>query len=66
MTAFFRQCGRLFRSVGNYTTQDTNAPKRWPISRHESAFGVRTHTTFGDFNLSLQKTEEKIWQYLKS
>ena len=25
MTAFFRPCGRLFRSVGNYTTQDTNA-----------------------------------------
>lgn len=25
MTAFFRPCGRLFRSVGNYTTKDTNA-----------------------------------------
>ena len=25
MTAFFRLCGRLFRSVGNYTTQGTNA-----------------------------------------
>ena len=25
MTAFFRPCGRIFRSVGNYTTQDTNA-----------------------------------------
>lgn len=25
MTSFFRPCGRLFRSVGNYTTQDTNA-----------------------------------------
>lgn len=25
MTAFFRLCGRLFRSVGNYTTKDTNA-----------------------------------------
>ena len=24
MTAFFRQCSRLFRLVGNYTTQDTN------------------------------------------
>ena len=25
MTAFFRPCGRLFRSVGNYTTKGTNA-----------------------------------------
>ena len=25
MTAFFRLCGRLFRSVGNYTRQGTNA-----------------------------------------
>lgn len=25
MTAFFCPCGRLFRSVGNYTTKDTNA-----------------------------------------
>ena len=25
MTAFFRQCGRLFSSVGNYTTKGTNA-----------------------------------------
>lgn len=25
MTSFFRPCGRLFRSVGNYTTKDTNA-----------------------------------------
>ena len=25
MTAFFRPCGRLFRSVGNYTTHVTNA-----------------------------------------
>ena len=25
MTAFFRQCGRVFRSVGNYTTKYTNA-----------------------------------------
>ena len=24
MTAFFSPCGRLFRSVGNYTTHDTN------------------------------------------
>ena len=25
MTAFFRPCGRVFRSVGNYTTKGTNA-----------------------------------------
>ena len=25
MTYFFRLCGRVFRSVGNYTTKDTNA-----------------------------------------
>lgn len=25
MTAFFRPCGRLFGSVGNYTTKNTNA-----------------------------------------
>ena len=25
MTAFFRQCGRLFRYVCNYTTQEMNA-----------------------------------------
>lgn len=25
MTAFFRPCGRVSSSVGNYTTKDTNA-----------------------------------------
>ena len=25
MTAFFRPCGLVFRSVGNYTTKGTNA-----------------------------------------
>lgn len=25
MTSFFCPCGRLFSSVGNYTTKDTNA-----------------------------------------
>lgn len=25
MTTFFRPCGRVFISVGNYTTKDTNA-----------------------------------------
>lgn len=25
MTSFFRLCGRVFSSVGNYTTKNTNA-----------------------------------------
>lgn len=25
MTSFFRHCGRVLSSVGNYTTKDTNA-----------------------------------------
>ena len=56
---FFQFCGQLYH-------EGHERPTRWPISRPESAFSVRTHTTWGYFRLSLQKTDEKIWQYLKS
>ena len=66
MTAFFSPVWPSFPFCWQLYHAWNERPTRWPISRHESAFSVRTHTTLGDFNLSLQKTEEKIWQYLKS
>lgn len=66
MTDFFSPVWPCFQIGGKLYHEWHERPTRLPISSRGSAFGVRTHTTWGDFSLSLQKTEEKIWQYLKS
>lgn len=66
MTAVFSPVWPCFKFCGQLYHEGHERPTRWPISSRGSAFGVRTHTTWCDFGLSLQKTEEKIWQYLKS
>lgn len=66
MTAFFSPVWPSFSLSVQIYHAGNEHPTRWPISSRESAFGVRTHTTWGYFGLSLQKTDEKIWQYLKS
>lgn len=66
MTSFFRHCGRVLSSVGNYTTKDTNA-------RHGGLFHAlkvllacaRIPRRWISAYLC-KKTDEKIWQYLKS
>lgn len=63
MTAFFSPVWPCFTFCWQLYNEGHERPTRWPISSRESSFCVRTHTKCGDFRLSLQKTEEKIWQY---
>ena len=66
MTAFFRPCGRVFRSVGNYTTHDTNARHGGLFQTVKVLLACARIPRGEIYSYLCKKTEEKIWQYLKS
>ena len=66
MTAFFRPCGRLFLSVGNYTTHDTNARHCGLFHTVKVLLACARIPRWAISTYLCKKTEEKIWQYLKS
>lgn len=66
MTAFFRPCGRVFCSVGNYTTKGTNARHGDLFHAVKVLLACARIPRGAIYAYLCKKTEEKIWQYLKS
>ena len=65
MTAFFARVAVFFVLLATIPRR-TRTPDTVAYFKPWKCFWRAPHTTWGDFRLSLQKTEEKIWQYLKS